>query len=147
MFENEKEKGLNWISSKLEQNYQPKTLAKMFFTGIIGNILSWITALFAPDLFANFVSGAINIEGKVALYLLFFPFSFAFMTAFAICKINLRKAEISSIEKQFLDGYSENLKANKNRKIIMLSAMVGGMNAILLVFAVITYRITFSAHQ
>lgn len=141
MFDNEKENLLYWVSTKLDQNYQRKTLVKLFAVGLIGNLLSWLTAFFAPKFIRNVVSTLVDIEGKIGMYLLIIPFSFAFLMTFSICKLRTNQIEILKKQKKdFLQNYFENVKFNDYRIIFLISAMFGSFNAILLVFALVTFR-------
>lgn len=141
MFDKEKETFLFWLSTKLEPNYRRKTLAKLFAVGVIGNVLAWLIALFTPNYIGKFVSALMILEGKVGIYLLVIPFSFAFLMAFSICKLRTNRREnLTKQQKDFLDNYFDELKTNDYRIIFLISAMSGGLNAILLVFAVVTFQ-------
>ncbi len=141
MFEKEKENFLFWLSTKLEQNYQRKTLTKLFAIGVISNILSWLIALFAPQFVGKFISALMVLEGKIGIYLLVIPFSFAFLMAFSICKLRTNRIEnLTKQKKDFLDNYFDELKANDYRIIFLISAMFGSLNALLLVFALVTFQ-------
>ncbi len=140
MFDNEKENFLSWLSTKLEQSYRRKTLAKFFIIGFVGNILSWIIALFAPGFIGKFVSTLMVLEGKIGIYLLVIPFSFAFLMAFSVCK--LRTAQIQNItseKKEVFDNLFENLRKDDYRIIFLISAMFGSLNCLLLVFILTTF--------
>lgn len=140
MFDEEKENFLYWLSTKLEQNYERKTIAKLFAIGLVGNILSWLIAFSVPIFISELISTLVNIVGKIGYYLLIVPFSFAFLIAFSILKLKVNKVErVLDEEKEFLDGYFENLWANDYRIIFLLSAAFGGLNCILLVFALVTF--------
>jgi len=141
MLEQEKESFLYWLTSKFEQNYEPRTLAKLFLVGLFGNIISWLIALFTPDSIANFIGFLADIEGKVAVYLLIIPFFFAFIMAFSVCKIIMRrKVNIDVAEGDFMNKYSNYIKQENTRLIFLIGGAVGGLNALILAFAVIAFR-------
>jgi len=137
MFDEEKEKILNWLSTKLEQDYQRKTLAKLFAVGVVGNILSWLIAFYTPSIIGKFIATLVNIEGKIGYYLLIVPFSFAFLMSLSICKLRINQIEtVVNQKKEFLVNYFETLQANDFRVIFLISAMFGALNCILLVFVI-----------
>lgn len=141
MLEQEKESFVYRLTLYFEGKLEPKTLVILFFAGLLGNILSWIVALFLNDNIAAFFSFLLGVSDKFLRYLLIVPFFFSFLSAFSIFKYLLRRKDEPIVsKKEFFNGYSRQLIAENFRRIVLISAMFAGLNTILLVSSVIWFR-------
>jgi hypothetical protein len=141
MFEEKRDNLLYQLSNYLERDFEPKNLAVLFLVGFFGSTISWIAALFASDTIAQIFSFLTDKSDKVLKYLLVFPFFFSFLLSFSICKYFFRKKDKPIVsEKEFLSGYSDHLVKENLRRILLISAMLGGFNTILLVLSTIWFR-------
>lgn len=141
MFEEKRDNLFYRLADYFERDFEPKNLVVLLFAGFFGNVISWLTALFAAEEIGKFFSFLTNVSDKVLHYLLIFPFFFSFLMAFSVCKYLLRKKDKPIVsEKEFLSGYSDRLVKENLRRILLISAMFGAFNTILLVFSTVWFR-------
>lgn len=143
MFEEKRDGFLYRLSRYFEADFANHTLIKLFAAGFAGNCLAWLAALYAPQILGDFV-GLLNIiEGKILFYLLVFPLFFTFLMAFSACKFIFRKHDRTLVaDDEFMSRYAAHTKGENLRRIFLISAMFGAIDAILLVLAVIWFRET-----
>lgn len=141
MFEEKKESFLYSLTCYFEKEFQVKSLCMIFLVGLICNALAWIIALFAPRIAAEIVVFLGNVHERVFYYLLIFPFFFSFLMAFAVCKFVFRKHDRMLVaDEEFMSRYASYSKGENLRRVFLISAMFGAINAILLVLGIIWFR-------
>jgi hypothetical protein len=143
VFEEKRDGFLYRLTQYFDEDFNKKSLIKLFAAGIIGNVSAWLTALFAPQIFGDIVGLLGSLEEKFFYYLLVFPFFFAFLMSFSVCKFIFRKHDRALVsEDEFMSRYSAHTKSENIRRLFLISTMFGASNAILLVLAVIWFRET-----
>jgi len=141
MFE-EKRDGLFYsLTLYFERDFSLKTLLSLFLIGSLSNAAAWFIALYSPQKIAEFVGFLGDLEDKVLHYLLVFPFFFAFLMSFSICKFVFRKHDRRLVpENEFMSGYASRLKSENIRRVFFVSLIFSGINVILLILTVIWFR-------
>jgi hypothetical protein len=141
VFEEKRDNFFYRLTRFFEEDFDKKSLVKLFSVGFAGNALAWLLALFAPPAVAGIVGFLGNLQERFFYYLLIFPFFFAFLMSFSACKFIFRKHDRMLVsDDEFMSRYATYSKGENLRRIFLISAMFGGINAILLVLAVIWFR-------
>jgi len=123
------------MMAKLESDKAWRAKAALFLVGFFGNIVSWLVVLFIPDSVAGWVGLANDIVDKVGKYLIAIPFASVFVMTYVATGLRRVPFADSRIEvDDFFSGYRDHLASENKRNTILISAAVGGVNAILIGF-------------
>jgi len=139
-FQEKKEQLAIWAESKLSQEYAKRTLWRLFAVAMAGNLISWVIPLILPEVAAEPTGMAINIEGRVGMYLMLVPLVCGSLITYSLVRIFFPTKPQHKSKTEFFYSYSEKLLDDRNRTVLLISLAGGGVNCILLFFTVIWGR-------
>lgn len=139
MFEEQKEKVVFKMTAKLENENTWKAKAAIFLAGFFGNSVSWLVVLFVPDSVAGWVGLMDDFVDKDGNYLIAVPFASVFVMTYIVCSLrHVPLADSGIADEDFFSGYREHVANESRRTTILISAAIGGVNAILIAITAVS---------
>ena len=136
MFEREKEKLLHWSTVQLEKERSRYQLVRLFVLATVGEIAALLIAILVPKPVADAAAFAINMEGKIALYLAAVPLLCGFLMTFTVIKFLSPNRARKILPGSFMSRYEDHSHHEDQRLVFLICAGVGGLNAIIFFFVV-----------
>ena len=141
MFEEQKDRLTGSLASKIETERTRVGYIKLCLIGLTGTIFCWLAALFIPENVADGIALVLGASDTAKKYLLVIPLGFAFIAAFALCRMRRDKSAVARIDdSDFFSVYRDHQKSERLRNAILISGAVSGATVIALVFATIWFR-------
>jgi hypothetical protein len=141
MYKRFKEDAGRSLSAFTDDDHSRKTLYWSIVTGLTVNLLSWIIAMFTPEAIAEWVGLAIDVSGKVQMWLLAIPFWSTFFAAYSFLRLpGYSNVTATLNDDDVMASFRDSERSNYVRNRVLLALALSAINTILLVPAVLTLR-------
>src|ERR1044072_102068 len=111
-------------------------LIPIFVCGLIATALVWILALRFPGVASSMLSNGVSLDSKLLMILvLSIPFTPPFISLFALGNLLFPSGPAPEVAVGIMSSFEYRQKAGKQYMIVIASAMLGGLNCLLIMWA------------